>query len=182
MSGATTRAGLVGVFAHHDAILEAIHEARRAGIEIREVYSPVPSHELLHAARPGPSPVRFLTFAGALAGLFGGMALAIWTSEQWNLVVGGKPVTSIVPFMVVGFELLILLGAIATLTGLMLFSRLPYRKFPASGFLPSFTRDRFGLWLAPGEKDEKEARRILEKGGAVEVTVLGGETDAEDGS
>jgi molybdopterin-containing oxidoreductase family membrane subunit len=176
MRASKKASGLVGVFAHHDALLDSIKEIEQAGFTIREVYSPVPSHELIEAVRPGVSPVRFLTFAGALTGLVGGFALAIWSSLQWNLVVGGKPVTSIVPFMVVGFELLILLGAIATFTGLALFARLPHVKFPDAGFRPEFTKDRFGLWLDTPEKRVDEAKKMLEKAGAVDVHRLGGDS------
>ena len=168
MSVAREGKGLVGVFAHHDALMDGVRRAQDEKVRIIDVYSPVPSHEIMDAVKPGPSPVRFLTFAGALSGMLGGFALAIWSSLEWNLIVGGKPVTSIVPFMVVGFEMLILLGAIATLAGLLVFSRLPFRKFPAAGYTEEFSGDRFGLWLDAGESEQR-ARRILEESGAQKV-------------
>jgi len=164
--------GVVGVFSHHDALVEAVEEARRLRLEIRDVYTPVPSHEILDILKPRRSPVRFVTFAGGLTGLVSGIALAVWSSLEWNLVVGGKPVTSLVPFMVVGFEFTILLGGIATLLALLLTAGLPMRRFPTAGFRPEFTRDRFGLWLAPDASRREEALELLEKGGAVEVLDL----------
>ena len=164
--------GVLGVFSHHDALVEAVQTARKKGIEIRDVYTPVPSHEILDILRPARSPVRFVTFAGGITGLVSGIALAEWSSLEWNLVVGGKPVTSIVPFMVVGFELTILLGGIATLLALLLFSALPMRRFPTSGYRPEFSKDRYGLWLGPTEARRPEALSLLEDGGAVEVVDL----------
>jgi hypothetical protein len=43
------------------------------------------------------------------------------------------------------------------------------RRFPTSGFRPEFTRDRFGLWLAPAAGRREEAISLLEDGGALEV-------------
>jgi molybdopterin-containing oxidoreductase family membrane subunit len=165
------------VFDKHDALVEAVREARREGLEIRDVYTPVPSHEILDIVKPKRSPVRFVTFAGGIIGLVSGIALAEWSSLEWNLVVGGKPVTSLVPFMVVGFELTILLGGVATLLALLLFSGLPMRRFPTRGFRPEFTKDRYGLWLAPASGQRQEALSLLEDGGAVQVVDL----DEEEG-
>ncbi len=170
--------GVLGVFSHHDALVEAVQAARRKGIEVRDVYTPVPSHEILDILKPKRSPVRFVTFAGGLAGLVSGIALAVWSSLEWNLVVGGKPVTSLVPFMVVGFEFTILLGGIATLLALLLLSGLPMRGFPARGFRPEFTRDRFGLWLAPTSAQRRDALSLIEDAGAVEALDL----DAGEGA
>ena len=161
--------GLCGVFAHEDSLVTCVERARGEGLTVREVFSPVPSHELLHMLRPKRSPVRFVTFAGGITGLVAGLTLALWTSMEWDLIVGGKPVTSIVPFMVVGFEATILLGAIATLAALVFFSRLPYTRFPGPAFRPEFTKDRFGLWIEVPEGRQEEARALLEEAGALEV-------------
>jgi molybdopterin-containing oxidoreductase family membrane subunit len=167
--------GICGVYAHEDSLLESVRAARDKGFTVREVFSPVPSHHILEVMRPGRSPVRFVTFVGGITGLVAGLALALWTSMEWDLIVGGKPVTSIVPFMVVGFEATILLGAIATLTALVLFSRLPYTRFPGPAFRPEFTKDRFGLWLVASDDRIEEARSLLEEGGALEVHDVDGE-------
>jgi len=169
MSAASDARGLIGVFAHEDALLEALRRARAAGLEIRDVFSPVPLAAAEEALAPRPSPVRFVTFAGAALGLGGGMALALGTSAVWHLVVSGKPVLATVPFVVVGFEMTILLGALVTLAGLLGLARLPFRRFPGPGFRPEFTRDRFGVWLVFSAADETRARALLTETGAVAV-------------
>jgi molybdopterin-containing oxidoreductase family membrane subunit len=120
---------------------------------------------------PKKSPVRYVSFAGGITGLVSGMALAIGTSLVWNLIVGGKPVTSIIPFLVIGFELTILFGALATLAALLLFGGMPYRNFPTAGYRPEFSDDRFGVWLGG---TEAAARKLLEEAGAVEVQPVDG--------
>jgi molybdopterin-containing oxidoreductase family membrane subunit len=162
-------AGLLGIFAHTDALVVAVREAITSGVHVKEVYSPVPLPEVEEILHRKKSPVRFVTFAGASSGFLAGMALALLTSLIWNLVVGGKPVISIVPFLVVGFELTILFGAIGTLLALLFFSRLPYQKFPAGSFRPEFTLDKFGLWLEVPPERASMAQNLLVKAGAVEV-------------
>ncbi len=161
--------GLVGSFAHTDALMDALHAAKDAGVEIREVYTPVPFEEAGDFVRTRRSPVRFFTLIGALGGLACGLGLALYTSLIWNIIVAGKPVASIIPFLVIGFEFTILFGGICTLIGVLVLSRLPHRRFPDRGYRPAFSNDRFGVWLAPEAKDEERARGLLEAAGAESV-------------
>jgi hypothetical protein len=166
-------AELLGVFDHPDATVAAVRNLQGKGLEVVEAYSPVP-HEELHDLVRGrhTSPIRFITLAGALVGIVSGFALALWSSGIWELVVGGKPVYSIMPFVVVGFEFLILLGALFTLGGLLWQARLPHRGFPSKAYRPSFSSDRFGVHVAAKPGQEEEARRLLAEAGAVEVQDL----------
>ena len=90
------------------------------------------------------SPVRLFTLVGALTGTASGFALTIWTALKWNLITGGKPVVSIPPFVVIAFELTILLGGLCTLLGLLVTARLPsFGSRPR--YDPRFSADRFGV-------------------------------------
>jgi len=166
MSATARRDGVVGRFAHLDEMLDALRRARAAGLVVRDVFTPVPVPEAVELVSPGRSPVRFATLAGGLAGCFGGIALAVGTSLVWDLVVGGKPVTALVPFMVVAFELTILLGALFTLLALLLFAHLPNRGFPGPAFLRSFSADRFGVWITCAPTQQDRAAQLLESAGA----------------
>jgi len=160
--------GVLGIFEGPDGMMRALEQAREQGVEIIDVYTPVPDHRVPEFVSPAKSPVRYVTFTGGVMGLTGGMWLAIGTSLVWNLIVGGKPVTSIIPFLVIGFEMTILIGALATFTALLLFGGMPYRKFPAPGYRPEFS---FGVWLGGSET---AARKLLQEAGAVEVQVVAG--------
>lgn len=173
------RVGLLGVFECHDAFMAVLENASSQGITIIELFSPVPDHHAIDRFLPRKSPVRYITAAGAVSGLIAGFALALLTARVWNLTVGGKPVMSIVPVVVVGFELTILFGAIATLAALFFFGRLPFVRFPSTAFREGFTNDRFGIWM---ECDASERTRVeiwLREIGAVSVESVGAQRDEE---
>jgi hypothetical protein len=112
--------------------------------------------------------VRLFTLVGALTGTAAGFALTIWTALKWNLITGGKPVVSIPPFVVIAFELTILLGGLCTLLGLLVTAKLPsFRISPR--YDARFSVDRFGVEVTcePGERGTIEA--LLRGAGAEEV-------------
>ncbi len=161
---------VVGLFDHVDTTVKAIRDLRGRGFSDFTVYSPVPVEEIeevVEAGRP-VSPVRLFTLIGALTGTISGFALTIWSSLKWNLVVGGKPVVSIPPFVIIAFELTILLGGLSTLLGLLVLGKLPkLRRSP--GYDPRFTVDQFGVAVrCPAEKTET-VRQCLRNAGAHEV-------------
>ncbi len=162
-------AGMIGSFAHLDCLEQALWAAKAQQMDVRDVYSPVPVEKAWEILKPQTSPVRFGTFVGGLLGAVGGLTLCILTSVIWNIVVAGKPVTSHVPFMVVTFEALVLLGAFGTLFGMLIAARLPFRRFPTAGYRPEFSEDHFGIWLSCPKGEEHKARQLLEKAGAVKV-------------
>lgn len=73
----------------------------------------------------GRSKVRFFGLIGAGTGTLAGFAFTILTSIEWGIIVGGKPVVSIPPFVIIAFALTILFGSLSTFLGFLLLSRLP---------------------------------------------------------
>ncbi len=103
--------GVLAVFAHVDATVEAIGQLRRGGHTDFTVYSPIPRHEIENALDQPVSPVRMFTLVGGIAGCAIGAWLTLYMSYDWPIVVGGKPVGSIPPYVVIMFEMTILFGA-----------------------------------------------------------------------
>jgi molybdopterin-containing oxidoreductase family membrane subunit len=163
-------ASVVGVFAHVDATLRAIQALRQRGLRDFSVYMPVPVEEIEEALEHEKpvSPVRFFTLVGGLTGTLTGFGLTIWSSLKWNLVVGGKPIVSIPPFVIIAFELTILLGGLCTLLGLLVLGRLP--KFrPSASYDPRFSVDRFGIAVRCPAEMVEAARQCLRDAGAQEM-------------
>lgn len=163
--------GVLGVFAHVDTTIQAIRELRARGFEGVTAYTPLPLPEVEEALTGHglpKSPVRLFTLVGALTGTASGFALTIWSSLKWNLVVGGKPVVSIPPFVVIAFELTILLGGLCTLLALFVLGRLP-RLHGSPRYDPRFTADRFGVEVFCPPDQLRTAEDILRRAGAEEV-------------
>lgn len=160
----------MGVFGHVDTTVDAIEHLKASGYRDLTVYSPVPVHEIedvVERERP-LSPVRLFTLVGGLTGTALGFFLTIWSALKWNLVTGGKPVVSIPPFVVIAFELTILLGGLGTALGMLLLARLPQRS-PSPAFDPRFTRDKFGVAVRCPPAEAGRVRDILAQTGAEEI-------------
>jgi len=97
-----------------------------------------------------------------------GFGLTIATSLSYPLIVGGKPIISLPPFLIIVFELTILFGGLLTLGGMLLNARLPRVRVGAA-YRPQFSEDRFGLWVRCDEKDYESVIGLLEREGAEEV-------------
>lgn len=163
-----TRVGVVGVFATVDGALLALRELKGQGYANLQVYSPVPNHELEDVLAKKESPVRVFTLVGALTGTTLGFAYAISTSLDWELITGGKPIVSLPPYMVIGFETTILLGALITVLGMFVNARLP-RLGKVPGYDPRFSNDKFGIVAFGGPAQLAAAEDILRDAGADEV-------------
>lgn len=132
-------------------------------------YAPVPNHEIEEALGAKKSPVGFFTLAGGIIGLISGFSLAGFTAAEWNLVLGGKPPVTLIPFVVIGFEFTILFGALATLLGLIINAKLPsYKKF--KGYKPEFAVDHFGIAIEAHETELEALTEWLMKNDAKEVS------------
>ena len=160
-----------GVLAHFrelDALVEAIEELKEKKAGDITVYTPTPRHEIEHAIHPPPSGVRKFTLIGGLCGVTFGYWIAIWISDYWPLVVGGKPVASWVPYTIFGFEVMILVGALSTVAGLFITSRIPKLTMTV-GYDPRFSSGDYGLWLECPPENAREAAAMLRAHGATEV-------------
>ena len=160
--------GTLGVFDALDATTRTIEKLRASGFRGMTVYSPMPSHDIEHALHLGESSVRIFTIVGALTGTASGFALATWTSLDWPLVTGGKPIISMPAWVIIAFELTILFGALSTVAGLFINMRLPNRNL-MQVYDPRFTNDHFGVLIEPPAGRESEVRNIMNESGAVEI-------------
>lgn len=165
---ATTTNGTLGVFDALDSTTRTIEKLRKAGMRGITAYSPMPSHDIEHALHLGESPVRIFTIVGALTGTATGFALATWTSLDWPLVTGGKPIISLPAFVIIAFELTILFGALSTIAGLFINMGLPNTNL-MQVYDPRFTSDHFGVLITPPKGREAEVRNIMKESGAVEI-------------
>lgn len=160
--------GVIAHFRELDAAVDAIEALKRERIGDLTVYTPTPRHEIDHAVHPPTSPVRLFTLIGGLSGAIFGYWIAIWASDYWPLVVGGKPIASWVPYTIFSFELMVLIGGLSTVAGIFVNGRFP-RIVATVGYDERFSSGDFGIWVEAPPERLRAAEQLLRDNGASEV-------------
>lgn len=165
---AQTPGGILAAYQHLDAATDAIAALKQNGYQGFTVYSPAPIHELEHAIDHKVSPVRLWTLLGGLTGLVTGFAMTMWMSYDYPTVVGGKPIGSVIPYVVIMFELTILFGALSTLAGLAFHAWQTNQNAPYDG---RFSDDHIGIFVPCPVERRPAVEDLLRTAGATEVKV-----------
>ncbi|GAC1649891.1 MAG: hypothetical protein NVS4B3_07700 [Gemmatimonadaceae bacterium] len=160
--------GVIGIFRELDATTNAIRELRAQRYDSITAYTPTPRHEIEEAMARSASPVRRYTLIGGLLGLTFGYWNAIWISDYWPIVVGGKAIASWVPYTIFGFEVMVLIGALSTVAGLFISARVP-KLAHTVGYDARFSHGNFGVWVETTPERLGTAEQTLRRHGAVEV-------------
>jgi hypothetical protein len=160
--------GVLAAFEHVDAATDAIKALRARGHTDLTVYVSHPNHEIEDALETPTSPVRLFTLIGGLTGCTAGFTLGIWTNLDWPLIVGGKPIAAVPAFVVLGFELTVLLGALSSVFGVALLSLLLGNR--GAAYNPRFSDDRIGIFVPAGADQARSVEELVRTAGAVEVT------------
>ena len=160
---------IMGLFKDDAKAAKAILDLEPAGFGFRRVHSPVPSHKIMEALKPKKSPVGWFTLAGGILGFFSGFALAIFSATRWDLIASGKPVISLIPFVIVGFEFTILFAVFGNVIGLLTCMRLPdYQGLDT--YDPRCSGEHFGVLAACESSRQGELMDFFrKKGGEVRV-------------
>ena len=143
----------IGTFEDEHDLLDAVRAFRAQGIEVVDAISPYPVHGLDEALGMRRSRLPWVCLIGGATGLALGLWFQYWSSAtSWPLDVGGRPFDSLPAFMVVGFEMTILIAGLSTAAAMLLRSRLWPGRRPTSG-LEVTTDD--GLVLVVSETDAR---------------------------
>lgn len=164
--------GVLGIFSYVDVTVDAVKKLKKEGFKNMRVFSPAPNHEIEHVMDEPESIVRFFTLFGAMLGAACGVGFTVLTSTDWPIQVSAKPIVSLPPYTVIIFELTILIGALSTLLGLLINSRLR-RDAPKTMYDPRFSVDKFGIMVTCGRDNVKKVEEILNSQGAEEIKVDG---------
>ena len=161
-------ASLLGTFEFEDQFLNAARELRSAGYGELTLMSPIPLHDAEEVMELGKSPVRRFSLIGAIIGAVSGFAMCVWTATVFILPTGGRAIIAVPPYLVITYEMTILIGVLATLLGFHVVSGLPaWRDRP---YRMESNVDRFTLLvdLDPAS-DAGAAERIIRESGAEDV-------------
>lgn len=163
--------GVLASFAHVDAATEAITGLKASGYRDVTVYTAAPNHEIEDVLDQPVSWVRLFTLIGGLTGCAAGFAMTIWMSRDWPLLVGGKPIAAIPPYVVIAFELTILYGSLCTVAGMIIMSLV--KSLKGRAYHPRFSDDRIGIFVPCSPDQTAAVRALLTQAGSEEVSVHG---------
>jgi hypothetical protein len=162
---------VLGIYDDYESFLRSLRELKQMGEDKLFTFTPIPCHEVDEVLEEKKSPVRHFTLVGGLFGFAAGAALTVYCSISWPLIVGGKPIISVPPYLIIAFELTILFAAILSAIGYFALS-----PFPGAGseavYDTSFSEDRFGLLVEGIKLDPPKLREVMEGNGATETRLV----------
>ncbi|MGE5353850.1 MAG: quinol:electron acceptor oxidoreductase subunit ActD, partial [Acidobacteriota bacterium] len=147
------------VFSEPNEMLKAVRAFCQAGYNRIEVFSPTKIEQLEKIVKVPFSPVKIWALFGAIFGFLFGLGLAIGASRLDDLIVGGKPPVTLIPYWIVAFEGGVLFGALFNLVGLIIHGRL-FRTSTMHGYDSRFSKDRYGLIVQYSLTDSEEIKNI----------------------
>ena len=159
---------LLGVFDEEDALLAAFRKMKEEEIEIEDIFTPYPIHEVLekHGRKSK------LTVVGWFYGFFaslGVLAFLVYTAGiDWPLNYGGKPSNAFPSFIVITIILTIFSITILSLFTFSWRANLwPSNKKPI--FHEGATDDKFVILVNREKVDEGKFTSVMKETGAIDV-------------
>jgi hypothetical protein len=162
--------GIAGIWTDEHKLVEAARKVRQSGYTKFEAISPFPLHGIDEAMGIPFSFIPWVTFIFGLIGFSFGTWFTWWTSsENWPIIIGGKPLWSLPAFVPIMFECTILLGALSSVGALIAVCGLPKVDPPVID--PTLSSHRFGLFIPENDTGFNAANveKLFRDMGAVEV-------------
>jgi len=132
--------GLMAEFDSPQQLLDAAHEAHKAGYKKMDAYSPFPVEGLADAIGFHKNMVPFVTLVGGIIGGLSGYMLQYYVHViSYPVNVGGRPFHSWPSFIIVTFEMTILFAGLSAVFGMLALNGLPMPYHPVFN-VPEFTK------------------------------------------
>jgi hypothetical protein len=165
---------MLAEFEDEDATVAAIERLRGDGYRWIEAYMPFPSHEVDHALGERRSRLPLVIFAFGLLGAGGAYSLQwLLNGYLYPLDAGGRPPHFPLAFVIITFEMGVLVASLCAYFGTLILGRLVRLTDDVQG-TPGFgsvTRDRFWLEVSTRDPayDVDRTRQLLTECGALRV-------------
>ena len=159
---------IMGSFAYEEDFIAAAENLQSSGFDNISLLSPVPLKEAQQVLGLGKSPVRHFSLAGAIFGALFGFGMSVATALTFILPTGGRAIITVPPYLIITYEMTILMGVLFTLIGFHVVSGLPaWRDKP---YLPAANIDRFVVVVEGAAGDQAaRAEAIIREAGAEEI-------------
>ena len=164
---------IMGLFKNEDHVVSALEALQSSPFEFIRVNTPIPSHKIMKALNLKKSKVGWFTLCGGILGFLSGFSLAAFTATRWDLIVSGKPILAIIPFVVVGFEATILFAVFGNVIGLLTQMRIPNND-GLQHYDPRCSGEYFGV-LATCEAHQEDSQEAFfrQQGAKVKIFKTG---------
>lgn len=157
-----------GVFDDWDTFREVLRSLKETRGRGYTAYGPVNLQEIEELMPERSSFVRGWSTSCALIGLVTFLAMCITTSLIYNLIVGGKPPISNLPYVIPTYEGTILFGGIGAFVAGLIYARIRGRPLPAD-YDVRFSSDSFGIDVECRPEELDRMTNLLKDAGAVEI-------------
>ena len=159
---------LLGVFGDEETLLSAFRKMKEQEIEIEDIFTPYPIHEILE----NQGRKSRMTIVGWFYGFFatiGVLAFLIYTAViDWPLNYGGKPSNAFPSFLVITIILVIFSITILSLFTFSWRANLwPSHEKPI--YHDEATDDKFVILVKKEKADAARAKAVMQETGAIEV-------------
>ena len=166
------KTSILGIFEDEDLLISTLRKIRDKHIEITEVYTPYPIHEVFKIMKR-KTKLQIATFLFAAFGLVMSYVFIYWTSViSYPLIYGGKPYHAIPSFIIICFVTTICVAILLSVITFFVRSRLYPGKKPII-VDHRITDNAFVIVIeTPPEMSSGEIKNInalLMKNGAIEV-------------
>ena len=159
---------ILATFEDYSEFVNALRNLKDSGAAEYEAYGPTNLREIEELMPAQSSFVRGWASLGGVFGLALFWVTCILSALLYNLVVGGKPPISNVPYIIPAYEGTILLGSIsAFLAGLAYAVLIP--RYPPKSYDVRFSEDVYGIEVKCEADDRAGVVDLLTRAGASEV-------------
>ena len=159
---------LIGVFDEEETMLSAFRKMKEQEIEIEDVFTPYPVHEILEKQGRKSR----ITIVGWFYGFFASLAVLaflIYTAViDWPLNYGGKPSNAFPSFLVITIVLTIFSITILSLFTFSWRARL-WPSLDKPIYHKGATDDKFVILVKKDSADADRAASVMKETGAIEV-------------
>src|SRR5262249_50352474 len=168
---------ILGEFSTPSALLKAVEQLRREGLDRLDTYSPYPLHGSSEALGLRRSKIPLIGLGAGLSGAtFGYLIQWLTNAVDWPINVGGRPPHSAPTNIPITFESGVLLAALSIFFGLWLILRLPQPYHPVFDLEQFRTASIAGYWLSveavEGAAEKERLLVRLRSLGAIQVSIV----------
>ena len=160
---------LFGLYDDEQVLMDAVREAKEDDLDILDVYTPFPVHGLDPILGLAESRLHVVGFLfGCVGALTAFLGMSWIFTDEWPMIIGGKPYWSVPAFIPITFEITVLFASIGMVVVFYAVNGLTPRTH-TEVLHPRITDDKFAIAFDTSHVTEDEIKQLksfFERSGA----------------